>query len=208
MENQFTTYSDADLFRLAGVRGLSETTAILAVDSASTIELVAEPGLTRRNAEKAKAILEIGKRWIRASHRRRQDILSNSTVAYEILQPFLAHQYQESFVAVMLSAKHAILDIIEISRGTLTSSLVHPREVFRPAVKNAAAAVIVAHNHPSGDPKPSKEDRLLTERLGRVAEELGIQLLDHIILGEDRYISFADEGWLSPNVRTPALKAT
>ena len=207
MENQFTTYSDADLFRLAGVRGLPDATAILTVDEASTIELVAEPGLPRRNAEKAKAILEIGKRWIRASTRRRHDILSNSKIAYEVLQPFLAHQYQESFVEVLLSAKHSILDIIEISRGTLTSSLVHPREVFRPAVKNAAAAVIVAHNHPSGDPKPSKEDRMLTERLGRAAEELGIQLLDHLILGESSYISFADEGWLAPNVHTTALAA-
>ena len=196
MENQFTSYSDADLFRLAGVRGLQNATGILALDEASTAELVAEDGLTTRNAEKAKAILEIGKRWLRASSRQRQDVVSSSKDSYDVLRPILAHQYQESFVAVLLSAKHRVLDIVEISRGTLTSSLVHPREVFRPAIKHAAAAVIVAHNHPSGDPKPSKEDRALTTRLCRCAHELGIQLLDHLILGNAGYISFADEGWL------------
>ncbi len=196
MENQFTSYTDADLFRLAGIRGLPHATAILDLDATSTAEFVAEDGLTTRNAEKAKAILEIGKRWVRASNRRRQDVVTSSKVAYDVLLPLLAHQYQEFFVAILLSAKHQIQTIVEISRGTLTSSLVHPREVFRPAVKNAAAAVIVAHNHPSGDPKPSKEDRALTERLCRCGQELGIQLLDHVILGDDAYISFADEGWL------------
>lgn len=199
MENQFTSYTDADLFRLAGVRGLPDAAAILTLDAASTAELVAEDGLTTRNAEKTKAILEIGKRWVRASTRRRQDVVSSSTVAHDVLRPFLAHQYQELFIAMLLSAKHSILDIVEISRGTLTSSLVHPREVFRPAIKNAAAGIIVAHNHPSGDPKPSKEDRALTTRLHRCAQELGIQFLDHLILGDDTYISFADEGWLLAN---------
>lgn len=199
MENQFTSYTDADLFRLAGIRGLPRATAILDLDATSTAEFVAEDGLTTRNAEKAKAILEIGKRWVRASNRRRRDVVSSSKIAYDVLLPILAHQYQELFVAVLLSAKHQIQNIVEISRGTLTSSLVHPREVFRPAVKNAAAAVIVAHNHPSGDPKPSKEDRALTERLCRCGQELGIQLLDHVILGDDAYISFADEGWLTGN---------
>ena len=197
MDNQFTSYTDADLFRLAGVRGLPNATAILDLDATSTAEIVAEDGgLTTRNAEKAKAILEIGKRWVRASRRRRREILSSSKHSYDVLLPFLAHQYQELFIAVFLSAKHQILDIVEISRGTLTSSLVHPREVFRPAIKNAAASIIVAHNHPSGDPTPSKEDRALTTRLCRCGHELGIQLLDHLIIGDHRYISFADEGWL------------
>ncbi len=199
MENQFTSYSDADLFRLAGVRGLHNTTDILALNEASTAELVAEDGLTTRNAEKAKAILEIGKRWLRAGSRQRQEVVSSSKDSYDILRPMLAHQYQESFVAVLLSAKHSVLDIVEISRGSLTSSIVHPREVFRPAVKNAAAAIIVAHNHPSGDPNPSKEDRALTTRLHRCAIEFGITFLDHLIVGDNRYISFADEGWLAAN---------
>ena len=197
MDNHFTSYTDADLFRLAGVRGLPHATAILDLDATSTADIVAEDGLTTRNAEKAKAILEIGKRWVRASNRRRQEIISSSKDSYDVLLPFLAHQYQELFVAVFLSAKHQILDIVEISRGTLTSSLVHPREVYRPAIKNAAASIIVAHNHPSGDPKPSKEDRALTTRLCRCGHELGIQLLDHLIVGDHRYISFADEGWLT-----------
>ena len=196
MENQFTSYTDADLFRLAGVRGLPSDRIILDLDETSTAELVSEAGLTTRNAEKTKAIIEIGKRWIRASKVRRPQIISNSRDAYDVLRPFLAHKYQESFISMLLTAKHQVIDIIEISRGTLTSSLVHPREVYRSAIKNAAAAVIVAHNHPSGDPKPSKEDRTLTTRLHRCAIDLGIQFMDHLVIGDARFISFADEGWL------------
>ena len=199
MESQFTTYTDADLFRLAGVRGLPTDRIILDLDETSTAELIAEDGLTTRNAEKTKAILEIGKRWVRASKVRRRDVVSSSNHAYDVLRPFLAHKHQELFLAILLTAKHHVIDIVEISRGSLTSSIVHPREVFRPAIKNAAAGVIVAHNHPSGDPSPSKEDRALTTRLHRCAIELGVQFLDHLVLGDDRYISFADEGWLAAN---------
>ena len=196
MENQFALRSDADLFALAGVTGLGALD-VRQVDSASTAELVAEDGYTERRAEKVKAILELGKRWLRAGAVREADVIVKSESAWEILRTRLEHQRQESFVVLTLDAKRAVLDIVEVSRGTLTSSLVHPREVFRPAVKHAAAAVIFAHNHPSGDPKPSKEDRALTVRLQEAGEILGIQVLDHIVVGDGRYISFADMGWMA-----------
>ena len=81
--------------------------------------------------------------------------------------------------------------------GSLTVSIVHPREVFTLAVKESAAAVIFLHNHPSGDPTPSQEDRALTARLVSAGEVLGIRVLDHLVVGDGRYVSFADQGWLT-----------
>jgi DNA repair protein RadC len=83
------------------------------------------------------------------------------------------------------------------SQGTLTASLVHPREVFRPALREAAAAIILVHNHPSGDPTPSREDREVTERLVHVGEILGIPVLDHVIVAERGYVSLRQDGGLA-----------
>ena len=85
---------------------------------------------------------------------------------------------------------------VKISEGSLTSSIVHPREVFNPVIRDSAAAVILVHNHPSGDPAPSREDKEITKRLKEVGELIGVKVLDHIIIGDGRYISFADEGIL------------
>lgn len=96
----------------------------------------------------------------------------------------LAHEAQEVFAALLLNGKHRVVGFIEVSRGTLTTSLVHPREVFGPALRENAAALIVLHNHPSGDPEPSAEDLSVTERLKRAGELLGIPMLDHVIVGD------------------------
>jgi DNA repair protein RadC len=101
-----------------------------------------------------------------------------------LLRPLLEHETSERFVALLLNGKHRVQGFAEVSRGTLTSSLVHPREVFSPAIRELAAAVIVAHNHPSGDPEPSLEDIEVTKRLHEAGKILGVPLLDHIIVGE------------------------
>jgi len=101
-----------------------------------------------------------------------------------LLRPHLEHETVERFVALFLNGKHRIMGFTEVSRGTLTSSLVHPREVFAPALRELAAALIVAHNHPSGDPEPSFEDIEVTKRLSEAGKLLGVPLLDHIIVGE------------------------
>jgi len=101
-----------------------------------------------------------------------------------LLRPHLEHETSERFVALLLNGKHRVMGFAEVSRGTLTSSLVHPREVFAPALRELAAAVIVAHNHPSGDPEPSMEDIEVTKRLSEAGKLLGVPLLDHIIVGE------------------------
>lgn len=91
---------------------------------------------------------------------------------------------QEEFLVVTLDTKHRPIRVVRITRGTLDASLVHPREVFRPAITDAAAAVLLVHNHPSGDPTPSTEDRAVTERLTEAGKIVGIQVLDHIVVGD------------------------
>lgn len=102
----------------------------------------------------------------------------------------------EEFLVVFLDAKHRPTGYQVISVGSLTLSIVEPREVFKAAVCMNAAAVLCVHNHPSGDPTPSQEDRALTKRLVESGNLLGIRVLDHVVMGDDRYVSFADEGWL------------
>jgi DNA repair protein RadC len=95
-----------------------------------------------------------------------------------------------------MTQKNDVIDRHMISLGTLTASLVHPREVYRPALQDGAAAVAFVHNHPSGDPTPSPEDRALTKRLADAGALLGIRVLDHVIVGRERFYSFVDEGLL------------
>ena len=104
---------------------------------------------------------------------------------------------QEAFGAILLDAQHKLIGWREVSRGTLTSSLVHPREVFREAITLNAAALIVVHCHPSGDPTPSREDRAVTERLVAAGKLLGIPVLDHVVVAGDRWVSARELGWIS-----------
>lgn len=122
--------------------------------------------------------------------------ISESRDVRNLLDAHFEGRPQEEFVVVFLDAKHRPTGYQVVSVGSLTLSIVHPREVFKAAVCMNAAAVICAHNHPSGDPTPSQEDRALTKRLVESGELLGIRVLDHVVLGEDRHVSFADEGWL------------
>ncbi|ALA58013.1 JAB domain-containing protein [Nitrospira moscoviensis] len=118
--------------------------------------------------------------------------ISDSQKAYRLLHPLFDGLDREHFMVVGLDAKHAVIGINTVSIGSVTLSIVHPREVFKPLILMNASAVILAHNHPSGDSTPSPEDRALTRRLKDGGELLGITVLDHVVLGEDRYYSFAD----------------
>ncbi|WP_374713258.1 RadC family protein [Symbiobacterium terraclitae] len=115
----------------------------------------------------------------------------------EIVAEQIADAAEEHFVAVALNAKNRPLVFYTVSIGTLTASLVHPREVFRVAIMYNAHALIVAHNHPSGDPTPSREDREITRRLKQAGAILGIELYDHLVIGSDgRYVSLRERGLL------------
>lgn len=120
--------------------------------------------------------------------------LSNPQAVFQHLAPKMSDLEYEQFHVVLLNAKNHVLGVELISQGTLTASLVHPREIFKPAIRQNAHAVILAHNHPSGDPTPSREDREVTQRLIAVGKLLGIEVLDHLVIGHGRYTSFRERG--------------
>jgi DNA repair protein RadC len=122
--------------------------------------------------------------------------ISSSADLFKHFHPALRDVKHELFKVVLLDAKNTVLKETTVSEGSLTLSIVHPREVFTLAVRESAAAVILVHNHPSGDPTPSQEDRRLTDRLVAAGRLLGIRVLDHLVIGDGRYVSFSDEGWL------------
>ena len=123
--------------------------------------------------------------------------LRSSANASTILQTYLADVDREHFVVLLLNQKNRVIGVHTVSVGSLTASIVHPRETFKAAILANAAAIICGHNHPSGDCQPSREDRAITQRLKEGGALLGINLLDHVIVGgEGRYFSFADENLL------------
>lgn len=115
---------------------------------------------------------------------------------YELLRERLEAEEQETFIVVILDSQHRVTDMSEVTRGILNSSLVHPREVFRAAIAKGAAAIICAHNHPSGSTEPSTDDRLVTEQIVAAGRLLDIPVHDHIIIGRGRYCSFAEAGMM------------
>lgn len=121
--------------------------------------------------------------------------LAGPSMALDALRPLLAGRREEHVAVLALDARHRVLAAQLVSQGCLTSAMAHPREVFRAAVKLGAAAVVVGHNHPSGDPSPSPDDHALTRRLRGASEVLGIPLLDHVIVGDSAAFSYADSGW-------------
>lgn len=119
--------------------------------------------------------------------------ISRPEDVYELLHD-LQRETKEHFLALHLDGKNRIICLDRVSTGSLNQSIVHPREVFKGALLSSAAAVVLVHNHPSGDPTPSTEDREITRRLREVGELVGIKVLDHVIVGEDRYVSFSELG--------------
>ena len=159
-------------------------------------EFCAVPGVGPAKAALIKAALEAGKRALAAPLTTGQRVTSSGDV-FRHYRPLMRDLRREVFKVVLLDGKNAIIRDVTVSEGSLTLSIVHPREAFVPAVKESAAAVIFVHNHPSGDPEASPEDRALTRRLVSAGEIIGIRVSDHVIIGDRRYVSFADEGWLT-----------
>lgn len=140
------------------------------------------------------AIAEIARR-ISSEPLERNARVDSSSVVYAHFGPLLAPEKRESFHVLLLDSKNGLMAKTRISQGSLGASLVHPREAFRPAVMAAAAAVIFVHNHPSGDPSPSREDHEVTARLRDAGTLMGIPVLDHVVVAAGGYYSFADHGW-------------
>lgn len=154
-------------------------------------ELVAEFGLAPASARRIEAAFSLG-RALGQARRQERPLLRSPKAVFELLSPETRGLEQETFWSLLLDGKQRLRRLVAVSAGTLTASLVHPREVYRSAIREAAAALIVAHNHPSGDPEPSAEDLAVTERLRQAGEIVGIPLQDHVILGEDRFVSLRE----------------
>lgn len=173
------------------VRLLSEFGDLRGLTQASTTELCRIDGVGPAKAAQLKAAQELGRRAASAPLRVGTPIESSAMV-FEHFGPLLKGLKRERFIALDLDGRHRVVCERTVSEGSLTASLVHPREAFAPAVRASAAAVIFLHNHPSGDDTPSREDKELTARLAACGRLLGIPVLDHVVVGADRYFSFAD----------------
>jgi len=156
-------------------------------------------GIGKAKAAEIKAAIELGKRWFErpTAVREHPDTVSSSSEIADYYRQKMRGHRREFFKCTLLDVKNRIIRDVDVSTGTLTASLVHPRETFMTAVRESAAAVIFIHNHPSGDTRPSQEDILLTRRLVQAGEVLGIRVLDHIIIGDGDHFSFRDNGMMS-----------
>ena len=168
--------------------------------SRCTVEEIAEiPGIGPAKALHLVAAFTLGQRLARETLAREK--IDSPELVYDLLASEMRALHKESLRVILLDTRYHLLRIQEVSLGSVNESIAHPRDVFRPAVISSAYAVIVAHNHPSGDPSPSQSDHSLTRRLAEAAELLQIKLLDHIIIGapaEGRapYFSFKEAGVL------------
>ena len=192
---QASTWTEAFLLAQLAPELESQLPAVTHWCGLEPADLAYRFGLSSASAWRLGAAVELGRRAVTASLPIVEPLRGGAEV-FALLQPRLAGLHCESFHALYLDAKGRLAHERTISLGTLTRSLVHPREVFAPAVAHRAAAVIVAHNHPSGDPEPSAEDRATTRRLQRAGRLLGIELLDHVVVARGGYVSFLERGWL------------
>jgi DNA repair protein RadC len=156
-------------------------------------DLCAIPGIGRARAAQILAAVELGRRTLTRPLRERVQIV-NARSAAEYLLPQYGSRGVEQFGVVLLDTKRRVIRTLVLSVGTLDASIVHPREVFGAAAAAGAAALVLFHNHPSGDPRPSPDDIDLTRRLAAAGVLMGIDVIDHVILADVQYYSFKEEG--------------
>jgi DNA repair protein RadC len=173
------------LQRRGGLSGLA---------AASVRQLAAEPGVGVVRAAALGAAFGLSRRLAEAAFRPGAAVRDGRDVA-RLVRESARGSRRECFYGVLLDGRHRLLSVQVAGMGSIDAVAVHPREVFSPALRDGAAAIVVAHNHPSGDPAPSAEDRLVTTRLREVGDLVGIPLLDHLVVGTDRFYSFADEAF-------------
>lgn len=155
------------------------------------------PGVGAATAARVEAAFELGRRCGDEALRT-EGVLAGPRDVFARMETRLRDLTQEEFHALLLSARHRLVRTALVTRGILDASLVHPREVFRPAIAESAAAVILVHNHPSGDPEPSAQDLAVTRQLVEAGRAVGIPVLDHVIVGDGRFVSLAERGLMSP----------
>ena len=171
------------LDRIGGLRHLATTDLEVLVDM---------PGLGPATAERLLAAVELGRR-LEATDIDQQAFVSSTDVA-RYFMPRLRDMRKEIFLVLLLDARNKLIRGVTVSVGSLTASIVHPREVFKPAILASAASVIFVHNHPSGDPTPSQDDLKITAQLVDAGQMMDIKVLDHIIVGNKSFTSMAGKG--------------
>jgi DNA repair protein RadC len=198
--------ADAELLALqlgCGTRGRSAVDvaremlatygSLAAVASREALELSRMPGVGPAKAARLVAAFELTRR-LRSRTPGERTVLSGPAEVYAAYGPLMEDLKHEVFRIAMLDAQNGLLRDRVVSEGTLSASLVHPREVFKPAILESAASVILLHNHPSGDPTPSREDIRLTRQLVECARMLDLRIHDHVIVGHGRFVSLAEQG--------------
>lgn len=173
--------------------GICEFHDLNSIGSASVAELSKLPGMTVRKASILNATFELSRRHACATYGTRTRISAPQKV-FELLHPALKDLKTEHFIALLLDTKNHLLKQLTISTGSINANIVHPREVFRPAILECAAAIIVVHNHPTGDPGPSQCDIDITRKLIDTGKMVGIELYDHVIIGNNKYLSMKEQG--------------
>jgi DNA repair protein RadC len=163
------------------------------LDNRSAEEIVQFNGIGTAKAAQIKAALEIGKR-VANEQAREREVFESSDDVYRLVGPPLRDLPREVFKVLFLTSRNSLLADRTLFEGSLTESLVSPREVIKEALNRSAASLVFVHNHPSGNPSPSDEDKRITGLLRRACDAVGISVLDHIIIGNSGYFSFADSG--------------
>jgi len=162
---------------------------------ANVSRLMQVHGVGKAKAAQIAAVFELARRLETFVEEPKRKICSPKDV-YALMYPKMREQKKEKFITLYLDTKNQILKEEVVSIGSLNASIVHPREVFKSALMESSASVIMVHNHPSGDPSPSREDIMVTEKMVEGGKLLGIDVLDHIIIGDGRYVSLKDEGFV------------
>ena len=172
---------------------MSKTKSILGVHDLSIEELMKIKGIGKVKAIEIKAVAELSKRLSKARVPILKDFVTPEIIADYYMEEF-RHYKREHLLLIMLNTKHRFIDDFELSKGTVNASLASPREAFIEALNKQAVYIILLHNHPSGDPTPSREDVFLTRRMKKAGDILGISLSDHIIIGDGIYCSLKEKG--------------
>ncbi|RXA21728.1 JAB domain-containing protein [Methanosarcina sp. MSH10X1] len=162
---------------------------------ANITKLTQVHGIGKAKAAQIAAVFELARRLETFVEEPKRKICSPKDV-YVLMYPKMREQKKEKFITLCLDTKNQVLKEEVVSIGSLNASIVHPREVFKSALLESSASVIMVHNHPSGDPSPSREDIMVTEKMVEGGKLLGIDVLDHIIIGDGRYVSLKDEGFV------------
>lgn len=190
-----TGYKEESVVRLAE-RIIARAGGLRFLPELTLEELQKIKGIGLAKAVQIKAALELGKRMVMSIRPEGISLTSPREVADFFMEEMRFYK-KEYFRIVLLNTKNQLISFEDISVGSLNASIVHPREIFYYPIKKSAAAIILVHNHPSGDPTPSREDLDVTKRLVEAGEILGIKVLDHIIVGEGRHLSFKEKGLIS-----------